>query len=580
MFMEYQIKSSKNLDPEFLNDILELDAMVYEDDLQGSYASLKERLDANDEMYLLLYEKENLIGYICFFPITNQLSDSIYKDDTIHDDDITKDDIEIYHKNKKTDIYILSVVINPNNKDYKATQLLVESFVKYIDDKIKSGYKLGKILGTAVSDKGERFLENLYLKEVKRIENDYILMDCQAEEMQNVYYKKTYKDDVYIMIPYTGQLTDVNVESNDISKSYIENIDKCSHYECSNSIADELYRTFLGKETLVCINDDYNGTISGREDAYLFLTSHKTTNLHILTILIPNNTQLTTKFQDNAVSNNLSIEKDGKIVNVNDYIFNKYNLVKCGSCKSVICMSNKPTDEMELYNLLSSESYNGKYNIRYTSGHITSDDIIRRSKHNISQYKFYEAYTSMDSILYIINDFSDDFSQNIKYEALILFIVELTIFQNAAVSRTNDEIVAGLKEEGNVSLAFIEQLYKDFGKTSVFWNPNNFKYMTSQNLANEINRSFKTDEIFEIYNRNQNFLEHIVDLKNAQESNRENTILNFIAIVLALLQVLPLILDFINWASNGNIIVTYGTTSTLTLFLIFIIILIQKRGIK
>lgn len=575
--MKYEIKTSKNLNPDFLNGVLKLDAMVYQDDLQGSYDSLKERLDANDEMYLLLYEKEELIGYLCFFPITKRLSDSIYQDSKIHDDDIEKEDIEIYHKNKKTDIYILSIVINPKLRTKDATTLLINSFINFMNEKIKKGYKIGKVLGTVVSEKGERFARNLGLKEVKRIENDYILMDCEVDKLQNKYYKKTYQDDVYIMIPFTGRVSKIEEKDDELANNYITIMNKYSDYECNNSIASELKRKFIGKETILCLKDDYDGTISGKEEAYLFLTSHKTTNLHILTILIPNNHSLTTEIQDNAVSDHLMIEKENNIINMNDYIQNHYHLTKCGACKSVICLSEKPEDKLELYNLLSAETYNGKYNTAYTSGHITSKEIVNQSEDNISQYQFYEAYTALNSILYIFDNFSEDFSINIKYEALILFIVELTILQNSAISRTNKKIVDGLKKEGNVSLPFIEQLYKEFGKTSVFWNQNNFKYNTSQNLANKINDSFKTKEMLEVYQRNQNFLEHIVDLKNAQESNRENTILNLIALILALLQVLPLIVDFINWIVGGNTYVAYGTTGTLTLFTIFIILIIMKR---
>ncbi len=575
--MDYEIKTSKNLDPNFLNDILKLDAMVYQDDLQGSYDSLKDRLDANDEMYLLLYKKEELIGYVCFFPITKKLSDSIYNDSKIHDDDITKDDIENYSKNKKTDIYILSIVINPNTRGKEATTLLINSFVQFIDSKIKEGYKIGKVLGTIVSDKGERFAKNLGLKVVKRIEDNYLLMDCDGEKLQNKYYKKTYQDDVYIMIPFTGKISKINEEDNELANNYIEVMNKYSYYECNDSIASELKRKFIGKETLMCLSDDYDGTISGKETAYLFLTSHETTNLHILTILIPNNHSITSEIQDNAISEHLTIEKDNNIININDYIFDKYNLVKCGACKTIMCMSKKPDDQLELYNLLSAEVYKGKYNTKYTSGHITSKEIITSSEDNISQYKFYEAYVSLNSILYIFNDFNNDFSRNIEYEALILFIVELTIFQNSAISRTNKKIVDGLKHEGNVSLTFIEQLYKEFGKTSVFWNTNNFKYNTSQNLANKINDSFKTKEMLEAYQRNQSFLEHIVDLKNVQESNKENMLLNLIALILTILQVIPLIVQFLKWVVGGNTYIAYGTTGTITLFTIFIIVIIIKR---
>ena len=145
------------------------------------------------------------------------------------------------------------------------------------------------------------------------------------------------------------------------------------------------------------------------------------------------------------------------------------------------------------------------------------------------------------------------------------------------------QITEGLSKEGNVSLKCIENLYKEFGKTIVFWDYNNFNYSTSQNLANKINERFKTNEALETYYRNQNFLEHIVDLRNVQESNKENKILNCIVIILTVLQVLPTIISFFQWVLNKNINLNAmylgGTTGSIAL-LIILLIMLKRRNKK
>ena len=178
--------------------------------------------------------------------------------------------------------------------------------------------------------------------------------------------------------------------------------------------------------------------------------------------------------------------------------------------------------------------------------------------------------------MFILKNFSDSYKENLRQQTLVLVVAELVMLQDASIKRTNKKIVDGLSKEGNVSLKFIENLYKEFGKTVVFWDTDNFYYKSSQGFADSIYKSFKTHEHFELYKKDQEFLEHIVDLKNAQSTNRENKILNIIAILLALLQVVPVIIEFVNWilgkVSFSNVLLAIsGTGITFTLILLIII---------
>lgn len=582
--MEYILKESTKVSEKFLEDILKLDATVYSPELQGDINSLKNRYNKNKDSYLLLYKNEKLIGYICFFPITKELSEDIYTSNVIHDDDITEKDISLYSKDSKTDIYILSIVIEKNHRDGEAVKTLTDGFVNYIQNKINSGYLLGNIIATAVSNDGIKFLNNLNLNEVKEIENGYRVMDCKASNLQNVFVKKDYKNDVYIMMPLSGNMVK-NVQNQNIKEdfSYIETIDKLSKYECNNNIVKKIKRTFLGKYKLAYMNDEYDGNILGKIDSYFYLTSHQDTNLNILTIVIPDNKYSATQIQDQVSSNNLYILIDENMVNVEEYIEKNYNLVKCGDTKTVLCLSNKPSNPNELNYMLASESFNSIYNKKYNSNKISSTQIENISSVNIAQYEFYEAYSSRTSIVYIMKSFLNDLEKRLPYEAILLFIVELNIFQISAIKRTNKKIMDGLSKEGNVSLKFIETLYKEFGKTVVFWDYNNFNYSTSQYLANQINESFKTNEELDTYYRNQNFLEHIVDLKDAQLSNKENKILNVIVLILTLLQVIPVIISFLQWLfdkyTDGNLLPIFTTTGSLSaITLILLIVLLQRKN--
>ena len=193
--------------------------------------------------------------------------------------------------------------------------------------------------------------------------------------------------------------------------------------------------------------------------------------------------------------------------------------------------------------MIASESYTSD-RVDYK---LNSKEFKKICSDNFSQYDFYEIYASRDAVVYVLHTFDDNLITNIQDEVPILFIMELIMFQDAAVLRTNNKIVDQLSKNGSVSISFIENLYKEFGKTIKFWNKGVFKYETVQNLSSKINEAFGTENTLAEYYKNQDFLEHIVNLRDLQNSNKESKILNIIALVLTVVQVVPLILEFIDW---------------------------------
>lgn len=580
--MEYKIKESQNLDDSFLNDVLELDRLVYPENLQGSIEALKNRFLANKEMYLLLYKEDLLIGYICFFPITQKLSNSIYTENKLYRENITSSDICAYSKEVANDIYLLSVAINPNNRDSEAIRVLTNSFYVYLDKKKKQGYLLRDILSTSVSKDGENFLANLNFKKAKEITPEYQLFTCHANELRTIHFRKSYKDDLYILIPFVGDVAPQGIDSanDEIASTFIEAMNEFAELECYNLVSEHFNRQFLGTVPLGCIDDYDTLEVLETSDAYLFLTTHPTTHLHLLTILLPNNKLSTTMIQDQASSNNLFIYEDGKLVNIIEYMKNKYDLQKIGEPKSIINLSNKPENVRELKSMLAAEAYDGEYNLQFDGYYVSSHEIEESLDKNISQYEFNKKYASDVAVVNIFESFSDDFKTNVIYEDGIFITVENIMFQHASIDRANKKIVSELSKDGDVSLKFIEDLYAEFGKTAPFWNIENFNYVTNQNTAFALNKSFKTQEKYNIYQRNQNFLEHIVDLKNAQSSNRENKMLNFIVIILTLLQVIPTLITFFKWLVSGESItklINLMGVSFSALLLIVIIVLLKKK---
>lgn len=404
--------------------------------------------------------------------------------------------------------------------------------------------------------------------------------------MKNSQYKKTFDSDLYIMIPFQADnmlnLEQLNQNQTDpIVKEYLNSMKENSEYECNNKVVEQIQRVFIGKKDLVCFNYNYDGTVLAKESVYLFLTFHTQTGLYLLTIIDLNNKFSPTQIEDQVTTNQLFVYDDEQCIHIDDYMKQEFTLTRCGDTKMLLSLSNKPKDAMEFQCMIASETYKPflDSNQYYQ---LNSNEIKEASCNNFSQYEFYELYAYKSVVIYVLHTFGSDDILNVQDEIPILFIMEMILFQNASVSRTNNKIVSQLTSNDTVSLYFIENLYREFGKTICFWNENVFKYPTVQNIANQINNAFGTKQIIDEYYKNQNHLEHIVNLRDIQISNRESKILNIIVLCLTIVQVIPVVIEFLNWLFHLQIpnIHYFYLLDLIILLVILVLVIIHNKKNK
>lgn len=394
-------------------------------------------------------------------------------------------------------------------------------------------------------------------------------------------YKKTYKSDIYLMIPYTSDrdiLIEENLEeANEYTKEFLKSLKDYSITQCKQDVTREIERFFIGKNYLSCMSFDYKEEEIHKEPIYMFISKHKNTGIYMLILMNLKNDFSPTHIQDMLSTDNLYIYDNNTRIHVDEYMKNKFSFTRCGTAKNLLSISNMPEDDMEFKCMLSAETYKPDQTLYYL---LDSKEIDRISKDDFSQYKYYDLYASKYSVIYVLNTFSDDLILNIQDEVTILYIMELIMFQSASVLRTNNRVVNELSKEGSVSLKFIEDLYKEFGKTIKFWNKDVYKYETVQYISTKINEAFETNLIYDEYTKNQQFLEHIVNLRDIQDSNRESKILNIIVLILTIIQVIPLIFQFLSWVFklefNIDIINNkYIFNTSLVLFIVILVIIRQ-----
>lgn len=170
---------SANLDSDcFINEILEIDSLVYPEGLRGSFASLSERFQRNRESYILAMDGGVIAGYFCFFPVNPELAGKIRGTGGFFDDGIKPDQVLPY--GELNDIFLISAAVRPEWRNDLAIRLLSREFAAFFRKKENAGFHVKSLSCCAVSEDGERLAGRLgmrkkggsvYLAERRELEN-------------------------------------------------------------------------------------------------------------------------------------------------------------------------------------------------------------------------------------------------------------------------------------------------------------------------------------------------------------------------------------------------------------------------
>ncbi|MCR5249337.1 MAG: hypothetical protein K6E50_01880 [Lachnospiraceae bacterium] len=270
------------------------------------------------------------------------------------------------------------------------------------------------------------------------------------------------------------------------------------------------------------------------------------------------------------------LHKEGRLsygchhyMHINDYLHAMYGLEKAGEGKALTCMTQEirpqPGEEWvyegtnrisrELMNILSGETYFSLFqNFR-----ICNKELIEMATNDVSAYDYYTAYMSEHTVVFKLEesvldkmppeeDFlfryrvDDDTKEHLVLTrmglaATELFIMQLVMFQNTALAKMTERVSKALAKEGKVPWEYINRLYEEYGKTIHFWKTDNFKYYGTSLEARHLREAFSNDELKAVYAEQQEYLQKLVEINNAEQERRNGLVINIVGIILAVVQI-------------------------------------------
>lgn len=380
--------------------------------------------------------------------------------------------------------------------------------------------------------------------------------------------------DIFIMVPVEGTIRfESTSEVSGIGKEYTKTLYDTAMYECNEIIAKSIERKSLGIAKLAYLSDEYDFSKVKWIECYINYSYQKISDLGVLQIIIWNCKEEDSQVGDIVSSNHVVLKINEKEMQLEQYI-ESMNLRKSGEIRCVYCNDIEEKNENHLKYLLAGETAQSEHSAYKIAGAVM-DDL---GKNNLAKYDFYEMYASTRAIVYLLKEYSKGDSRNYERESLLLFICEIAIMQNAAISRINKQIVDELLQNSNISSRKTLKLQTEFGKTVLLWDNSVFNYYLAQELSDSIVKAFNTERLMNEYERNSQHIEQIASLKSGIAADVEAKVLNILALVLSISELIELVKGIVGYIKGKEVVFGVGGGIGVLLVIVLVLIVNKRRN--
>ena len=614
--MTFKILYGEDVDVAFLSKLDPVDEACYEPKYWGEAENTIARYEKNRQQFVFVLDEETqeLAGYLNFFPCEQGLyADNLSECDYIRDDDITPDEVAPY-RHDENHLFILSICVHPQYQGGGVIKLLTDGFISYLNKLEEQGYPITDIMGTAVSPHGKKALRNMLFRELRVLGDGNTVFICDGaglrKFLQNDLFFASYKADYWMMIPLAEHEANLRVtrlldeyetqsaqdgnadEDAKLGALLVEELRERLSYECTNKVAEDIELAYLGTYDFLHTTDEYAGLDDPADEVVVntnrgtaVLVAHRKTHMFILAVVLPRYANSVTQMEDQLSYGYMRIRNPrnpSQFISFYEHLRLTYGLHQCGQPKSLLYLSNLPESHLELTNMLAAEAVDN-YGRDYT---LKSAELDALANTDRSQYEDYQVYLSSRAVVYVPWRFHEQVSQRIDVFVDYVFVVLIALFQNTALEKVNNRVTAILEERSDISPKVKLAIDEEYGKTVRFWENQNFKYLAAQYESEAIRQAFLSQEMHDMYNEHQEYLEHVVSVKAAISDNRNATILSVVATVLAIISAQPFIVNLMKGlygflgieAVYAEASVNFGLFGGIVVFFLLALLYMRKKG--
>ena len=175
--------SNKDTKNSVIYELMKIENQVYKEEFRGKYNSIYKRFLKFPEMFYIAFDNKRIVGYLCYFPISDSLYRDIVENGIFCDDDIEPKDVVPF--SSKTHLYFLSIAIYKEYQDRGIADRMMEEFEKRINLEKEKGNYVKDITAATVTEDGEKFALKYGYK---------LLYDKLDENGYKIYRKDIYEE--------------------------------------------------------------------------------------------------------------------------------------------------------------------------------------------------------------------------------------------------------------------------------------------------------------------------------------------------------------------------------------------------
>ena len=128
-----QIKvSNYKTDEEIIRGVMAVEEDVYPADMRGNFDNICKRFAKFPDMLIYAEDGGRLVGYLCYFPISDSLYETILTSDILQDDNILPRDVMGWEESKH--VYIISIAVMKEYQRQGVATALVKKFSQIIKE--------------------------------------------------------------------------------------------------------------------------------------------------------------------------------------------------------------------------------------------------------------------------------------------------------------------------------------------------------------------------------------------------------------------------------------------------------------
>lgn len=356
--------------------------------------------------------------------------------------------------------------------------------------------------------------------------------------------------------PYREE-TPEELEGYEVSEYFICKLNENNNYEFNDPFITSIGRIPLG--TVHC-SFAYDGR-EFEEYGFAYISKHTITEIGTFSIVFPCIANPVILQLYSFCENVLKIMEDGTSYEVTQWLKAK-NIEIFGYPKAIIFSYDSQVSKKEILKCLAFEMD--------PIADICSKTLNDWANDNIAQYNLAEVYASDRCLIEIRKDNQPDLMLRLKSQAVELFFIEVLLFQEAAISRVCSKVSNYLNYVSrNVdcknSFEILSGLSKEMANAIMFIDHKRLRYPSVRLSSKEIAERFGLPDELDKYYKYREILDDMISLNSNEQDKVESSLMNFLLLMLTMIQVIPTIQTFINIIMTGKIRLKDGVSLLLSL---------------